>query len=59
MKPIKAWAIVDGDKLDAWDGRLPMFWFRDVAEAELRCNGIEGATLVRVEVREVPRKAKR
>ncbi len=51
MKPIKAWAAVDGCKIREFDG-LMVYRTREEAESYQRL----GTRLVRVEIREVPKK---
>ena len=61
MKPIKAWALVDAgsDRLVAYDHRLPITWLRKIAVYELGTKCIGTDRIVRVEIREVPKKARR
>jgi hypothetical protein len=57
MKPIKAWAVKHGRHYDCKTD-----WTREDVESVKACNypfGQKVAVIVRVEVREVPRKAKR
>ena len=51
--PLKAWVLLDGDDIATHDGRLPLFWYRDVAKLKnLEWLGGTGR-IVRVEVQQV------
>jgi hypothetical protein len=59
MKPVRAWAIVDRyGRLVVYDHRLPLCWVRNPAKNESR-RYQDCERIVRVEIREVPRKGKR
>ena len=60
MKPIKAWAVVDGrtGNLALWDYRLPLTWIRRTAKDDNDTHENATGRIVRVEIREVPKKAK-
>ena len=53
MRPVKAWALVEGGKVREFDGML-VYRTREEAEAFVRL----GTQLVRVEIREVVKKAR-
>jgi hypothetical protein len=55
MKPIKAWAVVDGDGIVDEGGEFVIHQHKKNIEGFR----FEGERIVRVEIREVPRKAKR
>lgn len=39
VKPVKAWAISEGDELPIFDHRLPLYWLKKqaVADAKKQC----------------------
>jgi hypothetical protein len=57
MKPIKAWMIVGSVGPVTIDERLPVYWLRRPAKDELAEWSPKYCRLVRVEIREVKRKA--
>lgn len=54
MKPVKAWAVVTkAGKLVVDDARVAVFWRQGPAKREIY---LDDRDLVRVEIRELPRK---
>ena len=60
MKPTKAWAVLGGDgELAIWDYRLPLTWLRRMAVCDNKDYENRTGRIVRVEIRELPKKARR
>lgn len=54
--PRRAWAVLEADgQLAAHDGRLPLFWFRPVAQFFAAGHVVEPWRIVRVQVTLAPR----
>jgi hypothetical protein len=57
--PRRAWAILDADgSLATHDGRLPLFWYRTVAE-RFSAQHVVNGRIVRVTVAQAPRRTKK
>jgi hypothetical protein len=58
--PRRAWAVLEADgQLATHDGRLPLFWYRAIAERFRRAHVVEPNSIVRVEVVRTRRKRER
>ncbi len=56
MKPIFAYAIVhSGNEIDIYDRRVPVFWLKRVALAEMKHKSFSDSKVVRVEIRQAKR----
>ena len=51
MKPFYAWAVVhSGDRIDTWDWRVPVYWFRRQAVAEQKKHTFSDSRVVKVRI---------
>ena len=56
MKSFYAWAVVDsGDKIDTWDWRVPIYWYRRHAVEERKKHTFPDSRVVKVKITEVKR----
>ena len=54
MRPLFAWAVVhSGDEIDCWDERVPVYWFKSVANVAKLHHTFSDSRIVRVKITEV------